>query len=101
PDIVAAAREASVSGMPVMRHLYLMYPEDPSTLEMVDQYMLGDRWLAAPVIRRGQREREVYFPRGRWRHWKSGQTYEGPAWQPIEAPLGLPPLFEKLDAPAP
>lgn len=96
PDIAAAALEASQTGLPVMRHLYLMYPEDPATLDIVDQYLIGDRWLAAPVIHRGQIRREVYFPQGRWRHWKSGAVFAGPARHEVEAPIGTPALFEKI-----
>jgi sulfoquinovosidase len=96
PAIVAAAAEASASGMPVMRHLWLAYPDDPATLAIDDQYLLGAEWLAAPVIQKKATARRVYFPAGRWKHWESGAEHAGPGWAEVAAPLGSPPLFQKM-----
>ena len=42
---------------------------------------------------RGATERKLYFPEGRWRHWWTGEVYEGPAWDTVPAPIGEVPLF--------
>lgn len=93
PAIVAAAREASESGMPILRHLWLEHPDDATALGVEDEWLLGRDVLAAPVVTKGAAARRVYFPAGRWRHWATGAVTEGPAWATVAAPLGQPPLF--------
>lgn len=95
PKIVAAAREAATTGLPVMRHLYLQYPEDPTTVSIENQYMLGADLLVAPVTTKGATSRKLYLPQGRWKHVGSGQVSQGPAWIEVQAPLGDPPLYER------
>jgi alpha-glucosidase len=96
PAIVAAAAEASATGLPIMRHLWLENPDDATALTIEDQWLLGPRWLAAPVLARKATARRVYLPRGRWKHWQSGEVRQGPAWHDVPAPMGVPALFEKL-----
>jgi len=96
PAIVRAAREAAQDGMPVMRHLYLAYPEDPQTVAIEDEYLLGDGVLAAPVVQKGATTRRMYFPRGRWKHWSTQVEHDGPGWDTVPAPLGQPPLWLRV-----
>lgn len=94
PYLRRAAAEAVKDGLPVMRHLWLAYPDDPATLDLLDEYLLGPDLLAAPILKKGATEREVTFPAGsRWRHWTTGKTYEGPSRVKVAAPLGEPALF--------
>lgn len=53
------------SGLPMMRHLAVEYPEDARALETDDCFMLGDL-LVAPVLEKGKQERTVYLPEGKW-----------------------------------
>jgi alpha-glucosidase (family GH31 glycosyl hydrolase) len=66
PYIAAAARSYTRSGLPIMRHLALVFPTDAAAAARDDEFMFGPDLLAAPVVAPGARTREVYLPRGRW-----------------------------------
>jgi len=75
--LYSAAHEATVSGMPILRALWLHYPDDPAAVARSDQYLYGRDLLVAPVVARGLTERRVYLPRGLWHDFWNGQTLEG------------------------
>ncbi len=61
-----------------------------------DQYMVGDDYMAAPILNLGQRSRQVYFPKGaQWVHHFTGATYNGGSTVSVDAPLDTFPLFKK------
>ena len=93
PEIEAAASEAATSSMPIVRHLVLMFPDDPNVVGLDQQYMFGDTLLVAPVIEEGAITREVYLPAGHWFHVFTGDTYEGGQMVTVDAPLGTPAVF--------
>lgn len=53
------------SGLPMMRHLALEYPQEERALLAEDCFMLGDL-LVAPVLEKGKDGRKVYLPKGAW-----------------------------------
>lgn len=89
--------EASELGHPVVRHLFLHYPDDPNVYELRYQYMLGSDFLIAPVLDEGAVSVRVYLPGGNWVHLWSGATYRARSgrWIQIAAPLGQPGVFFK------
>jgi alpha-glucosidase (family GH31 glycosyl hydrolase) len=93
PYLWAAAQEAHATGMPLIRHTALMYPEDPTAWTLEQQYLLGPDVVVAPVVEPGARERAAYLPPGEWRHWWSDVLYAGPGWVTVPAPLGQIPFF--------
>jgi alpha-glucosidase (family GH31 glycosyl hydrolase) len=66
PYIVAADREYERSGMPIMRHLMLAYPDDALAAEREDEFLFGPDLLVAPVLAPGAATREAYLPAGAW-----------------------------------
>jgi alpha-glucosidase (family GH31 glycosyl hydrolase) len=66
PYLVAAQARYERSGVPLMRHLALGYPNDRRATAQETEFMFGPDLLAAPVVRQGARERDVYLPKGRW-----------------------------------
>lgn len=94
PYIAGLMEEAHKKGTPVMRPLFYDFPEDPLAWEAEDQYMFGNKILAAPVLYAKQRERRVYLPEGsRWKHYWTGTCYEGGQSISAEAPLEEIPIF--------
>ena len=66
----------------------------PPQVKGVDQYMVGDSLMAAPVLVAGARSRLVYFPSGaNFTHYFTNKTYNGGSTQDVEAPLDHFPLF--------
>jgi len=77
PYLYSAVRECAVSGIPVMRALWLHYPDDPIAVARGDEYLWGKDILVAPVFGKGVSSRSVYLPRGRWYDFWSGDRLEG------------------------
>lgn len=68
PYIYEQARICTVTGLPMMRALYLEYPEDRNVRYIDDEYLFGDSLLIAPVLKPlcKSRVRNVYLPKGTW-----------------------------------
>ena len=66
PYLYSAVREAHDTGMPIMRALWLHYPDDPKAVSRGDEYLWGRDILVAPVVEKGTTHRKLYLPRGRW-----------------------------------
>lgn len=98
PTLVALGREASETGLPIMRPMVLHYPRDGRFRGDDTQYMLGPNLLVAPVMEEGAAGRIVKFPEGAWRHALSPMVFTGPA--EFEVPVGLvdAPLFVREGA---
>ncbi|HTM39136.1 MAG TPA: TIM-barrel domain-containing protein [Terriglobales bacterium] len=77
PYIYSAVREATQTGMPVMRALWLHYPDDPRAVACGDQYLWGRDVLVAPVVEQGANLRKVYLPRGTWYDFWTNERIEG------------------------
>jgi alpha-glucosidase/alpha-D-xyloside xylohydrolase len=77
PYLYSAVRECSVTGMPVMRAMWLHYPDDAKAVACGDQYLFGKNLLVAPVVEKGATSRKVYLPRGRWYDFWTTELLEG------------------------
>ena len=64
------------TGLPPMRPLFLEFPDDRRTWSLNDEWMLGDRVLAAPVLAKAG-ERTVYLPAGEWFDGNTGKSITG------------------------
>ncbi len=84
--------EATATGFPAQRALFLHYPEDRETFSIQDQYLYGADLMVAPVIEEGAATRNVYLPEGVWVHAWSGECFAG-GRHAIDAPIGSPPVF--------
>jgi alpha-glucosidase/alpha-D-xyloside xylohydrolase len=77
PYLYSAVRECSLTGMPVMRALWLHFPDDPTAVARDDEYMWGRNVLVAPVVEKDATIRRVYLPGGAWHDFWSGELIEG------------------------
>ncbi len=77
PYLYSTVRECATTGMPVMRALWLHYPDDPRAVACGDQYMWGPNILVAPVVEPGATARQVYLPRGSWYDFWTAERVEG------------------------
>jgi alpha-glucosidase (family GH31 glycosyl hydrolase) len=65
------------TGLPLFRMIGLEFPADDFGWTTVDEYMLGDRILVAPVIAQGALDRMVTLPSGNWLPLLGGAAVSG------------------------
>jgi alpha-glucosidase len=93
PFLYTTLEAAHRSGVPLFRPLVLNFQDDPNTLNLDDEFMVGDALLAAPVLRAGERGREVYLPAGLWFDFWTGVPQRGGDLVRVDAPLDRLPLY--------
>jgi sulfoquinovosidase len=96
PYRMELVREAAETGLPVVRHPFVHYPDDPEVLGLEYQFMVGSDLMVAPVLDPGEEEVEVYLPAGRWVHLWSGRGFgsNGRGVRvTVSAPIGEPAVF--------
>ena len=95
PYLYALFRHSEKSGAPIWRPLAYEFPLDAEVAEIDDQVMIGPALLAAPVLERGETQRELYLPAGDWIDWHSGARYAGARTLRVDAPIEHLPLFAR------
>jgi alpha-glucosidase (family GH31 glycosyl hydrolase) len=92
------ARDAADSGLPMMRALWLHYPNDQQAVKLGDEYLWGRDFLIVPVLKKGSKSRRLYLPTGAWYDWWTGEKTNGSQW--IERPVDLAtlPLYVRAGA---
>ncbi|GBB86982.1 hypothetical protein RclHR1_13430006 [Rhizophagus clarus] len=54
-------QEASTNGMPIIRPMFVVFPDNEEIFAMEDQYFIGNSLLVKPITNQGQTTTEVYF----------------------------------------
>ena len=88
------ARHSAATGEPIVRHLEYVFP-GKGFAECKDQFMLGDRYLVAPMVKSGT-ARSVVLPEGRWRD-ELGKIHKGGRTINIEVSTARLPYFENIN----
>jgi alpha-D-xyloside xylohydrolase len=102
PYISSLMGEASTTGLPPLRPLFLEFPEDPQAYGIDDSYLFGADLLVAPVLELGARRRSVYLPVGAvWTNAWTCERWIGGQWVDVAAPLEQIPLFVRNGAQVP
>ncbi len=98
PYLYSAVREGALTGMPVMRSLWLHYPGDPAAVQRGDEYLWGRDVLVAPVVEKGATSRRLYLPGGGWYDFWTNQRFEGGREVERAVDLETLPLFVREGA---
>lgn len=83
PYVIAQSKHSSENGLPMVRALFVEYPDDPGSWLVDDQYLFGSDILVAPLFE-SVSSRDVYLPPGQWIDYQTGKTYNG-GWHNITA----------------
>jgi len=98
PYRMELVQEASETGLPVVRHPFIHYPDDPAVPGLEYQFMVGTDLMVAPVLDPGRDSVDVYLPAGRWVHLWTGEGYgslQHGDHETVPAPIGEPAVFYK------
>jgi len=88
---VELARASGHTGEPMLRNLEYNYP-GMGYASVRDQFMMGTDLLVAPVVTKGQTERQVVIPPGTWIA-DDGEEFVGPKMITVKVPLSRLPHF--------
>jgi alpha-D-xyloside xylohydrolase len=92
PYLYSTAFEARLKGLPVIRGLPLVFPDDPNAYDKDFEFMFGPWVLVAPVVEPGGKC-NVYLPEGDWFDFWTGRPHRGPKILRFQAALDLLPLY--------
>ncbi|HEY0240144.1 MAG TPA: alpha-xylosidase [Friedmanniella sp.] len=79
PYLSATGDQAHAEGVPMMRPMFVEFPDERGAATVDGQYMLGDSLLVAPVFS-AEGTVDFYVPEGTWTSLLDGSTLEGPRW---------------------
>ncbi len=83
PYIYAQSKDASERGLPMMRALFIEFPNDKGAWSIDNEYMFGSDILVAPLFE-DSKKRSVYLPQGDWIDYQTHKSYSS-GWNEIEA----------------
>src|SRR5262245_34360110 len=98
PYLYSAVRETSKTGLPIMRALWLHYPDDPAAIGRGDEYLWGRDVLVAPVVEKDATSRRLYLPRGTWFDFWTEERAEGGKEIDRAVDLETTPLYVRAGA---
>ena len=93
PYLYDAMQQASQTGVPVLRPLFLEFPDDEKVAGLDDEFLFGNDLLVAPVLYEGASERTVYLPKGEWFEYRTGHRFAGGQTVHLPVTLDSIPLF--------
>ncbi|MHB1484114.1 MAG: glycoside hydrolase family 31 protein [Saccharofermentanales bacterium] len=94
PLILELVENAKITGEPVIRYMEYVFPGQ-GLEKMIDQFMLGNDTLVAPVFHKGVQKRDVAFPEGIWVD-RNGDAVTGGRTVTVDAPLEVLPIFRRM-----
>jgi alpha-glucosidase len=93
PYLRAVEKEAIEFAYPMIRHLYLHYPNDKNCRNLHRQFMLGSEIIVCPQVKKFAKSLKVYLPEGNWKHFFTGKIYSGGGFYNLKTKLGSPAVF--------
>jgi alpha-D-xyloside xylohydrolase len=84
PYVYAQSKYCSEHGLPMVRALFIQYPDDPGAWLVEDEYLFGSDILVAPLMLDNSTGRDVYLPSGNWIDYQTKQAYAS-GWHKIQA----------------
>ncbi len=85
-------------GLPIFRPMIMEYEKDMNLLNMIEQFMLGENMIVAPVLYEGERSKTVYLPKGSWFNYFTMEKLQGGKWYKLPCELDEILVFVKEGA---
>jgi alpha-glucosidase/alpha-D-xyloside xylohydrolase len=98
PYTYTLAAEARDTGLPLIRAMWLHYPQDENVRGLGTQYLWGRDLLVAPVFKPAAGTRDVYLPDGIWYDWWSGKKEMGKKTVTRDVDLETMPIYVRAGA---
>ena len=98
PYTYTLAWEARSSGLPLMRAMWIHYPDDTTARTIGNQFLWGRDLLIAPVFTKGATSRDVYLPKGDWYDWWTNEKAAGGTTVARKVDLATMPIYVRAGA---
>lgn len=92
PYRIACGKEAVKNGVPMMRPLWMEYPNDTECYNTEYQYFFGPDIMCAPIMAYNH-TRKLYLPQGSWIDWWTGEAVKGGRYLTVTMPLEKMPIY--------
>lgn len=92
PYLYSESITCTEMGLPLLRHLVVDHPADPTVYGIDDQFLCGSQILVAPILSE-EGERVIYLPPGEWVDFFSFEYLDGGRWIRRECALEEIPVF--------
>lgn len=93
PYLAEQAVAGIEAGLPLMRPLPFVFPDDEKVWDYPYEYLLGDDLLVCPVTDEGATSWRCYLPAGEWIDVWSGAAAAGPAIAERDVPINVVPVW--------
>lgn len=93
PYIYTATQEAADTGIPLMRPLFLEFPEAETLYGNDQEFLFGPSLLVAPKVTEMLGGYEISLPPGTWYDYWTGAQYPGSKPLFVDPPLDVVPLY--------
>jgi alpha-D-xyloside xylohydrolase len=77
PYLYTYAKQSRDTGLPILRPLVLLHPDDPATVTLQHTYYFGGELIVAPVFDVNANKRQVYLPEGTWFDFWTNERHTG------------------------
>ncbi len=95
PYIYSAFWKYTTKGIPIIKSLNLIAPEDHEASYREEEFLFGDRLLVIPVSEENIEKRKLYLPDGTWYNYWTDECVAGNQEIEVATPIDQIPLFVK------
>lgn len=92
------AFENQQQGLPLMRPLFFVEPDNEKLRAHSASYLWGNDFLVQPIMQAGQQQADVVFPQGTWIDFYTGQVYAGGTSHTVKVSEEHIPVFVRAGA---
>ena len=85
PYVYAQAKDSSERGLPMVRALFVEFPDDPGSWHVEDEYLFGSRDPGGAAVRIGQHRPRCLSAAGRVDRLSDAAKVHAGGWHRIEA----------------
>ena len=97
PYIYGASLESTRTNVPMMRPLGLEFEDDPGSMSIQTEYLLGPSILVAPVLN-PEGDVNLYLPPGEWYDLWTGEKKQGARSYKLSVELDQMPIYVRANA---
>lgn len=94
PYIMELIENVAKTGEPLIRYMSYEFPDEKVEC-ITNQFMLGNKYLVAPIYEKNKNERNVYVPKGLWKYEDIIINSDGNI-KNFKSTLGVPIILERI-----